>query len=379
MIKVKIENLRGNEILAKHILNEDTGKELIAMGTMLKKEYIERLKTFNISEVYVVDASYHEKKDEFNLIAEVVKEESIVLVKEVMEKHIYKNTVDLEKLCEVADDIINNVMTEKEVINQVTTIRQSSGDLYSHSINVCALSTVLALKNGFSKEIVSDIAKGALLHDIGLRYMLIPYENQDINKLPMKNQIELKKHVVYGYEAVQNVDWLSDLSKNIILLHHERNDGSGYPFKNHGSSIRDAIKIVAVCDMFDSLISGIGYESMKVYEAIEYMRQLSVKALNKNYVDSLLEMVALYPVGTKVVLSTNEEAVVVSQNNNEIDRPIVQILKDANERIVSNEVIVDLMKNLTVFINGVVEDDTAEDNIEEDFDDTAKGTIGENI
>lgn len=368
MIKVKIESLRGNEILAKHILNEETGKELIAMGTMLKKEYIERLKEFNISEVYVVDASYQEKKSEFNLIEEVVKEESVILVKEVMQKHIYKNTIDLEKLCEVADDIINNVMTEKEVINQVTTIRQSSGDLYTHSINVCALSTVLALKNGFSKEIVSDIAKGALLHDIGLRYMLIPYENQDVNKLPMKNQIELKKHVVYGYEAVQNVEWLSDLSKNIILLHHERNDGSGYPFKNHGSSIRDAIKIVAVCDMFDSLISGIGYESMKVYEAIEYMRQLSIKALNKNYVDSLLEMVALYPVGTRVKISTGEEGIVVCQNKNEIDRPIVQIVKDKDGNDLNSENIVDLMKNLVIFIDKAIEeniDENAEESIEE--------------
>lgn len=357
MIKVKVNKLKGHEILAKHIVSE-SGFELISTGTMLKKEYIERLKELGIEEAYVMESEEPSKEDKtFDIIKEEVREESKKVVKNVLEKHIYKNTADLTELCDVADNIINEIMSEEEVMEQITNIRQSTtSDVYSHSINVCALSTVLALKAGMSRSIVSDIAKGSILHDIGLRYIVVPYENADIIELPLKDQIEYKKHVVYGFDSIKNVDWLSDLSKNIVLLHHERNNGSGYPFKNHGSSISEPIKIVAVCDEFDSLIGGIGHKQFKTHEAVEYMRALSVNALDGTYVDLLLQMVAMYPVGTKVMTNEGEIGVVTRQNKGYIDRPIIKIIKDKDGKEPTEELIKDMTKILTIFIVKVFED-----------------------
>lgn len=354
MISIKVKDLKGHEILAKHIVT-DSGLELIAAGIRLKKEYVNRLKELNIDEVYIEESSVAKREESFDLLKEVVKDDSKEIVKKVLEKHIFKNTDDLTELFKVADDIISNAISDENILTSVTNIRQSAGDLYTHSVNVCALSTVLALKKGFKREVVSDIAKGCLLHDIGLRCIVIPYENQDIDKLPIKNQIELKKHVVYGYDSIENVDWLSDLSKNIVLLHHERNDGSGYPFKNCGTSIRDEIKIVSVCDVFESLVSGIGYNQHKVHEAIEYIKQMSEQALDKEYVDTLLKMIAMYPVGTKVKTNEGEIGVVIKQNRTEIDRPIIQILKDRDGNDLKNELIKDMMKILTIFITEVIE------------------------
>lgn len=74
---------------------------------------------------------------------------------------------------------------------------------------------------------------------------------------------------------------------------------------------------MAVCDVFESMISGVGYRQYKVYEAIEHMRQMSVKALDKECVEMLLRMVALYPVGTKVRTNEGEIGVVIKQNKSE--------------------------------------------------------------
>lgn len=354
MIVVKVDKLLGHEILAKHIVSE-SGRELISTGTTLKKEYISRLKELGVEEVCINSFSKYSVKEENELLADVVKEESIQIVKNVLEKHIYKNSDELLELCKVADQIIDKVIAEKEILNQVTNIRESSGDLYTHSINVCALSTVIALKKGIKRETIEDIARGSLLHDIGLRCIVVPYEDTNIIDLPIKDQVELKKHVIYGFDSIENVDWLSDLSKNIVLLHHERNDGSGYPFKNNGSSINSAIKIVAVCDVFESMISGIGYRQHKVYEAIEHMRQMSVKALDKECVEMLLKMVALYPVGTKVRTNEGETGIVIKQNRNEIDRPILKIIEDKNGNKILEDVEKDLMKELTLFITDVID------------------------
>ncbi len=68
-----------------------------------------------------------------------------------------------------------------------------------------------------------------MLHDLGLRYLTIPYQDQDIETLNKVELTEYMKHPVYGYSAVKDEDWLSELSKKIILYHHERSDGSGFP------------------------------------------------------------------------------------------------------------------------------------------------------
>lgn len=355
MIKIKVNNLKGNEVLAKHVLSA-TGIELIAAGTVIKEEYIEKMKILQIEEVFIEENDISKKEEGFNLLTEVVKEESIVIVKNVLEKHIYKNTSDLDELCQVADDIINNVMSEEEIMSQVTNIRETKRDLYSHSLNVCALSTVLALKIGYSKEQVADIAKGSLLHDIGLRYVVTPYENVNIEGLPAKSQSEIKKHVIYGYDSIKDVLWLNETSKNIVLLHHERNNGTGYPFKNYAASISDPIKIVAVCDTFDSLIGGMGYESMKVHEAVEYMKQKSVSELDENYVEILLRMVAMYPIGIKVKTNEGEIGVVIKQNKTNIERPIIKIIKDRCGNDVEELITRDLMSELTIFIEEVIDE-----------------------
>ena len=88
--------------------------------------------------------------------------------------------------------------------------------------------------------------------------------------LNQKELIEYKKHPVYGYTALKNENWISKKSKEMILCHHERIDGSGYPL--HATNISIDTKIINVCDTFDEYICGIGRRKMKIHEAVEYMK-----------------------------------------------------------------------------------------------------------
>ena len=69
---------------------------------------------------------------------------------------------------------------------------------------------------------------------------------------------EYMKHPVYGYSALKNETWISDISKKIILYHHERLDGMGYPLKFRQLPIE--VCIVNICDAFDEMICGIGHK-----------------------------------------------------------------------------------------------------------------------
>ena len=354
---VKVSDLKGNEKLAKHILTE-SGSELMAKGTIIKVDYIDKLLQLGIEQVFIEDTIFlnidftNENK---GFIKEQVKEESKAIVKDILEKHVYKNTSDLVKLCTAADNIINDIISEEQVMERVVNIRKEGTDIYAHSINVCAMATLIALKNNFVKETVREIAKGCILHDIGLRYVVVPYENIDVDKLDAKERTEFRKHVILGFDTLKNESWLGQVAKDIVLFHHERNDGTGYPFKNNGKSLSDAVKIVEVCDAFDCMLNGIGCEQMKVHEVVEYIRFHSLMAFEEKYASQLLQMVAMYPVGTKVVTSDSEVGVVIKQNKQCVDRPVLKIIVDKDGRPVEDEVIKDMTVHLTMFIVDTVD------------------------
>ena len=152
---------------------------------------------------------------------------------------------------------------------------------------------------------------------------------------------------------MKNEEWLSDLSKAIILYHHERMDGSGFPLKT--KEIPFECRIVNVCDTFDEMICGIGYERVKVYEAIEYLKQLKEIMFDKRVVDTFLEFTAVYPAGSHVLTNEGELAVVLRQNRNFQDRPVIRIIRDKNGKDVREEVIKDLVKIHSVYIEKVID------------------------
>ena len=349
---VKVSELKGNEKLAKHILTE-SGAELMAKGSIIKLDYIDRLVELGIEYVFVDDSLFLDidfSNENKGFIKEQVKEESHAIVKNVLEKHVYKNTSDLVKLCAAADNIINDITSEDEVMERIVNIRKEGTDIYSHSINVCAMATLIALKNDFVKDTVREIAKGCILHDIGLRYVVVPYENIDVDELDQKERSEYRKHVILGYDTLKDETWLGQVAKDIVLFHHERNDGTGYPFKNNGASLSDAVKIVEVCDAFDCLLNGIGCKQMRVHEVVEYIRFHSLMAFDEKYANQLLKMVAMYPIGTKVITSDEEVGIVIKQNKECIDRPVLKIISDKDGKTYEEEVIKDMTKHLTMFI-----------------------------
>ena len=104
------------------------------------------------------------------------------------------------------------------------------------------------------KKYIIDIGIGALMHDIG--YTQIPTEilNKP-GKLSDEEFVEIKKHPVHGYEMVRSDMNISAIVKTIILMHHERLDGSGYPLRVKAEKINKYVRIVSICDMFEALTS----------------------------------------------------------------------------------------------------------------------------
>lgn len=346
----RVADLKGGEILAKDVMTSDV-RVLLSEGTVLRPEYIDKINRIGIIEVYI-------KEEEKILTEEVVLLKSETegffkdRVKSILEKHTYSRNDELMELSQTADHIITNILEEEEVVEKIYDIKERSSDIYEHSISICSLATLTAFKLKLSKEKVHDIGVACLLHDLGLRYLTIEYADQDIATLSKIELAEYMKHPVYGYSALKDENWISNVVKNIILYHHEKLDGTGYPLK--AKEIPFETQIVNICDTFDEMICGIGCKRIKVYEAVEYLKSYRGIKFNSEIVDTFLEFTAVYPAGSQVLLSDNRIGKVIRQNREFPDRPVIQIMKDKDGKTVNEEIIVDLIKVNNIFIEKVL-------------------------
>lgn len=349
---VNVEDLVGNEVLARSIISE---LDIILMneGIQLKKEYIERLKELHITDVYIKDDEKNITFVEKNKIKENVLFICKKKVQNILERNIYKSSTNLKEICSTAGEIIENVLQKEEVLEKVYEVKNRNADIYEHSVNVCFFSIIVALKFNLPKEKVSSIGVSSLLHDIGLRYITVPYYDVDLISLSSKNLLEYKKHPVYGYSSISGENWLDEVSKNIILSHHERMDGSGFPLKTKDISPEN--KIVSVCDTFDEMICGIGYGKLKIHEAIEYLKSYKNIMFDGQVVDTFLSFVAAFPIGTMVKTNEGEVAVVIAQNEYFTERPVIKVLRDKNGKLLKKEKVINLVEVLHIFIDEVLD------------------------
>lgn len=348
MRRVFVDNLKGTEILAKPIYTKND-MILLSQGIRLKKSYVGKLKELGIDYIYIEDAISEgiEIKD---FIDERTRDLCKKEVKNVLEKFSTSGKVELDAIAQVAQNVIEDILSNKEVLVNISDIRREDEYTYSHSVNVCSLSVLTAVKRGYSPEKARDLAIGALLHDLGK--VLIPEEilNKESNLTAQEKEI-FKQHVIHGYEAVKDELWLSAISKVVILTHHERLNGSGYPFGWTGDKIHDSAKIVAICDVFDTMTNRrSNRDAYKIYEVVEYLTAMKGILFDEEIVNTFTNHIAVYPSGSGVITNKGDYCIVIKQNKSLPTRPIIRLIKNSNHEAYDKMKEMDLACETTIFI-----------------------------
>ena len=348
MRKVSIENLVGGEKLARDVTTIN-GILLIPEGTILKNVYLEKLQELHINTVYI---EHEDIPNEVEMIIEdKIQRDCKLMVKETIEKYSYCANSELHEIVDIADQIMRDIVSNADVMYNISYVREKSEAVFSHSINVSALSVLIGLKMKLSMKRVHDIAVGALLHDLGIVYL--PFSLQEVNYDECQEEEKriIRKHVITGYSLLEHEKWLSSVSKDIILSHHERSDGSGYPMRLKNNKLRVETRIVALCDEFDNRVYGNLCRSDKIQVVMDYILSEAGRKYDFKVVQAFIESVAVYPIGTYVKTNTNEIGLVIRQNYKMPTRPVIKILSEAGE----DENIRDLTKELTLFIVDTVD------------------------
>jgi len=321
--RIKTEQIKGREILAKDVYSTG-GVVLISKGTILKKEYVDKLLELKISDVFVEDEISRDIQVR-DITEEKISEQCTEKLKDILERCCYATGEELEELSRVATEVMEGVLLQDEVIYTISNVRNYSKSLYEHSLSVTALAILIAVRAGYSRTETKEIAMGALLHDIGFTNVKENYLGIILEEAEEKIQKEIKRHVVYGYIEVEQQEWISSVSREIILYHHERLDRSGYPFHMTGDKIKPQVRLVAICDAFDNMVYGTMEKRKKVHEALEEIAKNSEIKYDAELVKIFLRSVATYPTGTLVQLNDGRSGIVLRQNADAPMRPLIRI------------------------------------------------------
>jgi len=264
----------------------------------------------------------------------------------------------IEKTVDMVNLILKEIHTEAVYLDfnaglvDLEKFKQHDYRTFIHAINVALLSALTGMRLGYGGEALKELILGALLHDLGK--LKIPSEI--LNKPGCLSDDEftiIKQHPLMGGEMLENAHLLPNVMAT-IKEHHERWNGKGYPFGLRGHEIHQDAQIVAVADVYEALTADRPYrKGLPPYHALEMMIAWSGIDFNPQLVQAFRESLILYPENAKITLNTGEVGVVVAIPVQMPTRPLLRLLFNREGSYVNEEIYVDLMQDLTRFIERV--------------------------
>lgn len=349
---VSLDNVLPDMQLGKTIYGAD-GQVLVATGVKLKKAYIKRLKELGISCVYIQDSKYDDLEVD-DVVSEQTRLSVLKATRDAMLSTKIGKTFDTFKIKIVVEGIVEDLLNSSDILVNLTDIRAMNDYHFAHCTNVAILSIITGLSLGIPRPQLRDLGVGALLHDIGKAKI----SEEILNKPGMLADDEVEEiqaHTTIGFEILRKQQEISSLSAVIALEHHEKFNGNGYPKGLKGQDIHVYARIVAVADVYDALTTDRVYRPRYLpHEGIEFIIAGSGSHFDPEIVRAFVDNIAIYPVGTEVILSTGERAVVCRPNKHFPTRPIIRITHDRDGHELASFREVDLLDQLTIFISEVV-------------------------
>ena len=172
----------------------------------------------------------------------------------------------------VVNDMVGTILDDDYTIKSLMSIATHDYYTHTHSINVSVYALSLGSFLGFSKYELSELGESALLHDLGKSKIDANIINKN-GKLTEAEFKEMKKHPALGYTIGVKLGIKNKKVLEGIRHHHEKMNGTGYPFGLKGEGIPRYARIIGICDIFDALTSRRSYKDpMSSFEALALMK-----------------------------------------------------------------------------------------------------------
>jgi len=278
--------------------------------------------------------SEHERQ-RFRQLARGVFSQAMSTVQEVAAGVRYGQDINVAKTKRVVHSLIDHIVRDEQSLIELTSIRDYDDYTFAHSTNVAVYALTLGVRLGLDRARLSQLGFAALFHDIGK--IKLP---QDLIRKPEafdeNDWLQMQRHPLLGAKTIlrnMKLDIHTARAARVAFEHHINTDFTGYPSLHYIRRTPNLFsRIVAIADTFDALTSGRVYikKQMSADVVMKKMRYQMTAKFDTLLLKVFNDIIGIYPAGSLVLLTTDEIALILTNNDAEPLRPYVKIVGNRN-------------------------------------------------
>jgi len=298
----------------------------------LKHQKLDGIKLLS-AEVADVASTVQEVRRQFRVAARNTFFQAMNVVEEAVANTDANRDVNVSKTKRVVHSLIDHIMKDEASMVELTSIKNFDDYTYAHCTNVCVYSLTIGIRMGMDRPRLSQLGFSALFHDIGK--VKLP---ADLVKKPdsfdENDWIQMQRHPLLGAKTIlrnMKLDSHTARAARGAFEHHISSEFKGYPLLRYEKrEINLFSKIIAISDTFDALTSGRVYlkDCKHADEAFRKMHFQMKSKFDPFLLKLFTNVVGVYPAGSLVLLTSEEIALVLTNNESDRNRPYVKIVGD---------------------------------------------------
>jgi HD-GYP domain-containing protein (c-di-GMP phosphodiesterase class II) len=259
-----------------------------------------------------------------------------------------KGTIGFKQAKRAIQSIVDLMMNDEASLLGLTTLRCHDQYTHNHSVNVSLLSMALGNRAGYPKVELADLGLAALFHDLGktnipMEVLNKPGEFTDDEWKMMRNH---PTEGVLSLTSMRSITTLPGRMASASFEHHMNLDFSGYPKLNVPWKLSMTGRILMIADCYDAMTSSRVYrrEPMSPSKVLGFMFGKAGKSFDLTLMKLFMTCVGIIPIGSLVLLDTNELAVVLKPAVDPADaeHPYVKVITDTSGTAIENGREIDL-------------------------------------
>jgi len=255
------------------------------------------------------------------------------------------HTIKLHSVRKAVSSMIASIVRNPDALFWLARLKDKDNYAYAHCVDACGLAVAFGRHLGFSKPELENLAVGALLFDIG-KLQLPDGLLTKPGRLTDTEYRLIQRHVEFGVKMVGEMEGVNKEVLAIVLHHHERHNGTGYPRGIPGHQIPVNGRIAALVDCYDAITSERAYcSALSSYDAVQLIYEWRDKDFQVDMVEQFIQCIGIYPTGTVVELNTGEVGIVLAQNRVRRLRPKVMLVLDKDKIVYGFNPTLDLIED----------------------------------